>query len=166
MIATKELSGYLDEYLEEKQEIKNLTSETIKKQTFNINQFISYLENEGIEIVFDDVVDSKITDLDIETTLVIYTPAIKTLGILDYFNQNKFDVLKRAKVLGLITENTECIAVAGTHGKTTTSTLVAHLAKEANLPFSCFLGGISENDFICAAKIDALAGNQFAPMSH
>ena len=49
MIATKELSGYLDEYLEEKQEIKNLTSETIKKQTFNINQFISYLENEGIE---------------------------------------------------------------------------------------------------------------------
>ena len=44
MIATKELSGYLDEYLEEKQEIKNLTSETIKKQTFNINQFISYLE--------------------------------------------------------------------------------------------------------------------------
>lgn len=103
------------------------------------------LENEGIEIVFDDVVDSKITDLDIETTLVIYTPAIKTLGILDYFNQNKFDVLKRAKVLGLITENTECIAVAGTHGKTTTSTLVAHLCKEANLPFSCFLGGISEN---------------------
>ena len=49
MIATKELSGYLDEYLEEKQEIKNLTSETIKKQTFNINQFINYLENEGIE---------------------------------------------------------------------------------------------------------------------
>ena len=49
MIATKKLSGYLDEYLEEKQEIKNLTSETIKKQTFNINQFINYLENEGIE---------------------------------------------------------------------------------------------------------------------
>lgn len=49
MIATKELSEYLDEYLEEKQEIKNLTPETIKKQTFNINQFIKYLENEGIE---------------------------------------------------------------------------------------------------------------------
>lgn len=103
------------------------------------------LENEGISIIFEDIVDSKITDLDKATTLVIYTPAIKTLGILDFFNQNEFEVLKRAKVLGLITENTECIAVAGTHGKTTTSTLVAHLAKEANLPFSCFLGGISEN---------------------
>ena len=70
--------------------------------------------------------------------MVIYTPAIKTLGILDYFNQNQFEVLKRAKVLGLITENTDCIAIAGTHGKTTTSTLVAHLCKEADLPFSCF----------------------------
>ena len=103
------------------------------------------LENEGIDIVFEDTIDQRIIGLDKETTLVIYTPAIKTLGILDYFNQNNFEVLKRAKVLGLITENTECIAVAGTHGKTTTSTLVAHLCKEADLPFSCFLGGISEN---------------------
>jgi UDP-N-acetylmuramate--alanine ligase len=54
-------------------------------------------------------------------------------------------VLKRAKVLGLITENTACIAVAGTHGKTTTSSLVAHLCKEAHLSFSAFLGGIAEN---------------------
>ncbi|GAA4164023.1 UDP-N-acetylmuramate--L-alanine ligase [Chryseobacterium ginsenosidimutans] len=103
------------------------------------------LLNEGIDIVFDDVTDEKITSLQKENTLVIYTPAIKKLGILDYFNDNQFEVLKRAKVLGLITENTDCIAVAGTHGKTTTSTLVAHLCKEADLPFSCFLGGISEN---------------------
>jgi len=103
------------------------------------------LLNEGIDIVFDDVTDEKITSLQKENALVIYTPAIKKLGILDYFNDNHFEVLKRAKVLGLITENTDCIAVAGTHGKTTTSTLVAHLCKEANLPFSCFLGGISEN---------------------
>ena len=103
------------------------------------------LQNEGIDIIFEDVIDGKINGLNKETTLVIYTPAIKTLGILDYFNQKGFDVLKRAKVLGLITENTECIAVAGTHGKTTTSTLVAHLCKEADLPFSGFLGGISEN---------------------
>jgi UDP-N-acetylmuramate--alanine ligase len=103
------------------------------------------LLNEGIDIVFDDVTDEKITSLQKENTLVIYTPAIKKLGILDYFNENQFEVLKRAKVLGLITENTDCIAVAGTHGKTTTSTLVAHLCKEADLPFSCFLGGISEN---------------------
>jgi UDP-N-acetylmuramate--alanine ligase len=73
--------------------------------------------NEGIDIVFEDVIDEKITSLQKEDTLVIYTPAIKTLGILDYFNQNQFEVLKRAKVLGLITENTDCIAVAGTHGK-------------------------------------------------
>ncbi|KFF09329.1 UDP-N-acetylmuramate--L-alanine ligase [Chryseobacterium luteum] len=103
------------------------------------------LMSEGIDIVFEDVIDDKITSLQAENTLVIYTPAIKKLGILDYLNQNQFEVLKRAKVLGLITENTDCIAVAGTHGKTTTSTLVAHLCKEADLPFSCFLGGISEN---------------------
>lgn len=103
------------------------------------------LMNEGIDIVFDDLIDEKITSLQKEDTLVIYTPAIKTLGILDYFNNHDFTVLKRAKVLGLITENTDCIAVAGTHGKTTTSTLVSHLCKEADLPFSCFLGGISEN---------------------
>ncbi|MDQ0592159.1 UDP-N-acetylmuramate--alanine ligase [Chryseobacterium ginsenosidimutans] len=103
------------------------------------------LMNEGIDIVFEDIIDDKITSLQVENTLVIYTPAIKKLEILDYFNENKFEVLKRAKVLGLITENTDCIAVAGTHGKTTTSTLVAHLCKESDLPFSCFLGGISEN---------------------
>ncbi|WP_042720304.1 UDP-N-acetylmuramate--L-alanine ligase [Flavobacterium sp. B17] len=103
------------------------------------------LMNEGIDIVFDDIIDEKITSLQKEETLVIYTPAIKKLGILDYFNEHQFEVLKRAKVLGLITENTDCIAIAGTHGKTTTSTLVSHLCKEADLPFSCFLGGISEN---------------------
>lgn len=104
----------------------------------------SVLISEGIDIVFEDN-DDRISKLNPENTLVVWTPAIKKLGILDYFNENNFTVLKRAKVLGMITENTECIAVAGTHGKTTTSTLVAHLCKEANLPFSCFLGGISEN---------------------
>jgi UDP-N-acetylmuramate--alanine ligase len=105
----------------------------------------SALISEGIDIVFEDKIDEKITALKPENTLVIYTPAIKKLQILDYFEQMHFTVSKRAKVLGLITENTDCIAVAGTHGKTTTSTLMAHLCKEANLPFSCFLGGISEN---------------------
>lgn len=103
------------------------------------------LMSEGIDIVFEDLSDDKLAWLDKETTLVIYTPAIKKLGILDYFNQHNYTILKRAKVLGMITQNTDCIAVAGTHGKTTTSTLVSHLCKEVNLPFSCFLGGISEN---------------------
>ena len=103
------------------------------------------LISEGIDIVFEDVVNEEISELNPENTLVIFTPAIKKLSILNYFNDEKFTVLKRAKVLGMITENTACIAIAGTHGKTTTSSLVAHLSKEANLPFSAFLGGIAEN---------------------
>ena len=103
------------------------------------------LMSEGIDISFDDVISEQIKQLSPENTLVIFTPAIKKLEILNHFNSLGFTVLKRAKVLGLITENTACIAVAGTHGKTTTSSLVAHLCKEADLSFSAFLGGIAEN---------------------
>ena len=105
----------------------------------------SKLREEDIKITFDDQIREDVSTLKKEETLVIYTPAIKQLDILEYFKNQGFEVLKRAKVLGLITQNTECIAVAGTHGKTTTSSLVAHLCKEADLPFSGFLGGISEN---------------------
>lgn len=110
-----------------------------------VTKLTSALISEGIDIVFEDYADAKIKNLTPENTLVIYTPAIKKLEILNYFNDQNFTLLKRAKVLGMITENTDCIAIAGTHGKTTTSSLVAHLCKEANLPFSCFLGGIAEN---------------------
>ncbi len=103
------------------------------------------LINEGIEVQLEDEITSIIQQLSPENTLVIYTPAIKSLGIMNYFAENNFKVLKRAKVLGIITQATESIAIAGTHGKTTTSALVAHLCKEADLPFSCFLGGIAEN---------------------
>lgn len=105
----------------------------------------SALISEGIDIIFEDVISEETKHLNPENTLVIFTPAIKKLEILNHFNGHGFTVLKRAKVLGLITENTACIAVAGTHGKTTTSSLVAHLCKEANLSFSAFLGGIAEN---------------------
>ncbi|MEJ8591209.1 UDP-N-acetylmuramate--L-alanine ligase [Riemerella anatipestifer] len=105
----------------------------------------SALISEGIKISFEDNIDEQIKAFKPEDTLVIYTPAIKQLGILDFFQEKGFTVLKRAKVLGLITSETECIAVAGTHGKTTTSSLVAHLCKEVNLSFSGFLGGIAEN---------------------
>lgn len=110
-----------------------------------VTKLTSALVSEGIDIVFEDTVDDKISGLNKENTLVIFTPAIKKLEILKHFNDAGFTVLKRAKVLGMITDNTNCIAIAGTHGKTTTSSLVAHLCKEANLPFSCFLGGIAEN---------------------
>lgn len=105
----------------------------------------SALISEGIGISFQDEITEHISSLKPENTLVIYTPAVKTLGILDDFQQRNFTILKRAKVLGMITDETKCIAVAGTHGKTTTSSLVAHLCHFSGLSFSCFLGGISEN---------------------
>lgn len=108
-------------------------------------KFTDELEREGFQINFEDQITTLEQKLKPENTLVIYTPAIHELSILDYFQKQGFQIMKRAHALGLITENSECIAVAGTHGKTTTTTLIAHLCKVANLPFSGFLGGISEN---------------------
>ena len=79
-----------------------------------------------------------------ESTLVVYTPAIpKGHSELQYFLDNEFHVYKRAEVLGKITENTFCLAVAGTHGKTTTSSILGHIMQPVNA--TAFLGGISEN---------------------
>ena len=80
-----------------------------------VTKLTNVLVSEGIDIVFEDGINDKIKNIDRENTLVIYTPAIKKLDILNYFNENGFTVLKRAKVLGMITENTNCIAIAGTH---------------------------------------------------
>ena len=123
----------------------NASGKSVLGYDKTVTKLTSALVSEGIDIVFEDNINDKITNLNPENTLVIFTPAIKKLEILNYFNNNSFTVLKRAKVLGMITENTNCIAIAGTHGKTTTSSLVAHLCKEADLPFSAFLGGIAEN---------------------
>ncbi len=103
------------------------------------------LISEGIHIDFEDKISDQISSFKSENTLVIYTPAIKSLKILDYLKAKQFGIYKRAQILGAITAESICIAIAGTHGKTTTSSLVAHLCKEINLPFSAFLGGISEN---------------------
>ncbi|WP_338357640.1 UDP-N-acetylmuramate--L-alanine ligase [Yeosuana marina] len=106
----------------------------------------SLLEH-GIKIHFEDsvkLVDEKF--LNSENTLVVYTPAVpKNHSELEYFKANGFKVLKRSEVLGLITEHTFCLAVAGTHGKTTTTSILAHLLFECNVPLTAFLGGISEN---------------------
>lgn len=105
------------------------------------------LENEGIEIHYDDR-GSSIPDAfrNKEKTLVIYTPAVPSqLGELEYLNQNNFTIYKRAEVLGMITRNTKALAVAGTHGKTTTSSLLAHILNESKLKCNAFLGGISSN---------------------
>jgi UDP-N-acetylmuramate--alanine ligase len=84
--------------------------------------------------------------LNAHNTLVVYTPAIpKSHNELRYFKSNHFDIFKRSEVLGLITQNTVCLAVAGTHGKTTTTSILGHLMFECDVKQTTFLGGISEN---------------------
>ena len=101
----------------------------------------------GVNVNFSDSVDSIDSVFNnIENTLVVYTPAIPNKHEqLNYFRNNGFTVLKRSQILGLITENTFCLAVAGTHGKTTTTSILGHLMNECNVPLTAFLGGISEN---------------------
>ena len=101
----------------------------------------------GVNIIFqEEVSDIPKEFLNRENTLVVYTPAIpKNHKQLVYFQNNNFEVLKRAKVLGLITKDVTTLAVAGTHGKTTTSTILAHLLYASGEKVTAFLGGISEN---------------------
>ncbi|WP_028284285.1 UDP-N-acetylmuramate--L-alanine ligase [Olleya marilimosa] len=101
----------------------------------------------GITVTFsDDINNLEGRYLNPETTLIVYTPAVpKNHAQLNYFLDNKFKVLKRSEILGLITENSFCLAVAGTHGKTTTTSILGHLLNECNVDLTAFLGGISEN---------------------
>ena len=79
-------------------------------------------------------------------TLVVLTPAIpRDHTELNYFTSNNYTILKRSQVLGLITENQKTFAVAGTHGKTTTSSILAHILKDTGMNVTAFLGGISVN---------------------
>lgn len=105
------------------------------------------LQNIGATIHFDDGVEYiEEGYLDATKTLVVYTPAIPhEHRELNYFNANGFRVLKRSEVLGLITKNTICLAVSGTHGKTTTTSILGHLLKVCDVNMTAFLGGISEN---------------------
>jgi UDP-N-acetylmuramate--alanine ligase len=99
----------------------------------------------GIDIHFEDDVTCIPEDCKVENTLVVYTPAIKQLSEWDYFKENGFTIKKRAEVLGIITKDTFCFAVAGTHGKTTTSSILGHVLYESGLDVTAFLGGIVEN---------------------
>jgi UDP-N-acetylmuramate--alanine ligase len=81
-----------------------------------------------------------------ETTLVIYTPAVPADNEeIKYFRDNGFSFHKRAEVLGLITKNSKALCCAGTHGKTTTSSMLAHILKQSHLDCNAFLGGILKN---------------------
>ncbi|WP_460217894.1 UDP-N-acetylmuramate--L-alanine ligase [Psychroserpens sp. MEBiC05023] len=101
----------------------------------------------GVSIHFEDDIeriDSKF--LDTNNTVVVYTPAIPdNHKELTYFRNHGFEVLKRSAVLGKITNQTFCLAVAGTHGKTTTTSILGHLLNECDVDVTAFLGGVSEN---------------------
>jgi UDP-N-acetylmuramate--alanine ligase len=100
----------------------------------------------GISIHFEDNVDLIDDTFKQPGTLVVFTPAVPNFHQeLNYFRSNDFDIKKRSEVLGIITKDSFCLAVAGTHGKTTTSCILAHLLKECGLPFTAFLGGVSED---------------------
>jgi UDP-N-acetylmuramate--alanine ligase len=102
------------------------------------------LEQEGIEVHYEDRPD--LIPFDIDNTFVIYTPAIpEDLEEFKYVKEKGYAMCKRSKALGQITAGKDCLAVAGTHGKTTTSTLLAHILTTGEEGCSAFLGGISKN---------------------
>lgn len=104
------------------------------------------LESEGIAIHYTDNVDDIPTPLRTADTLVVYTPAVPdTHSELSYYRAAGNQVLKRSEVLGHLTSSSLGLCVAGTHGKTTTSTLLAHLMYSSSVGASAFLGGISNN---------------------
>lgn len=100
----------------------------------------------GIEIHFEDDIQQIPADFNKENTLVIITPAVPKSHVeWNYFLDNGYVVKKRAEVLGIITKDTFCFAVAGTHGKTTTSSILGHVLYESGADVTAFLGGIVEN---------------------
>ncbi|MEY4432994.1 MAG: hypothetical protein RLZZ44_1127 [Bacteroidota bacterium] len=123
---------------------------TIGKQVSGYDKTPSMLTDEliasGIDIHFEDRIDLIPKDYYIENTLVIITPAVPvTHSQWNYFLERDFVVKKRAEVLGIITKDTFCFAVAGTHGKTTTSSILGHILFESGADVTAFVGGIVEN---------------------
>jgi len=106
------------------------------------------LEDEGIKICYDDAVE-QVPAVFLENrgeTLIVYTPAIPVgHRQMDYFRAQDYTMQKRSQVLGWITQNLKTVGVAGTHGKTTTSSMVAHLLRAAGVNCTAFLGGITQN---------------------
>ena len=111
------------------------------------SELTEHLIAEGAQIHYEENVDL-IPEAckNMESTLVVYTPAVpQKHAELVYFRNNGFEIQKRAQVLGTITHNSKGLCVAGTHGKTTTSTMTAHLLYQSHVGCTAFLGGISKN---------------------
>jgi len=105
------------------------------------------LEKEGAIISFTDSVESLPQQVkNNPSMLVVYTPAIPQENkLLQWFTSHNYRVVKRSVFLGALTQDTFCLAVAGTHGKTTTSAILGHLLAYCDMPVTAFLGGITEN---------------------
>lgn len=112
-----------------------------------LSKITSDLQSLGVFITDSDAIDQLPKSfLDPSKCLVVYTPAVpKTNRLFAYFEQRGYPMVKRAVLLGMLTSDTFCYAVAGTHGKTTTSSLLAHLLAETQQSFTAFLGGIANN---------------------
>lgn len=109
-------------------------------------QLTQALAKEGASIHYDDNTSNIPFDFTKDSTLVVYTPALPNDSEeLQYFRKNNFDLKKRAEVLGLITKSSKALCCAGTHGKTTTSSMLAHILKGSHLDCNAFLGGILKN---------------------
>ena len=115
------------------------------------------LEAEGIEVQYDDSLD-RVEQLSVSKTIVVRTPAVpEDMPVYVWLRDNGFTILKRAEVLGSITRQQKALCVAGTHGKTTTSTILAHILYPSHIGTSAFLGGIANNydtNLLLSAKSD------------
>lgn len=106
------------------------------------------LQEEGIEIHFEENTNAIPAEIlnNKSNSLIVVTPAVpKNHKEWNYFIDNGYSIIKRSQLLGLLTKESKTIAVAGTHGKTTTSTIVAHLIKQSGIACAAFLGGIAKN---------------------
>lgn len=103
------------------------------------------LEQEGIHVQYDECLDV-VQTLSAATTLVVRTPAVpQDMAVYQWLRENDFRILKRAELLGQLTRQQKALCVAGTHGKTTTSTMLAHLLHGSHVGANAFLGGIANN---------------------